>query len=220
MVMTSASHRVRLYQAADRPMIRKIACDTADRGEPVENFYSDREIIADLITRNYTDYEPESLWVAEGEGRVGGYLPASLAPRRYWKVTARRLLPALLTKALIRGAFFRRETWDLLHAMLKTAWAGGFKRDIPFDDYPAHLHINLDRNVRGVGIGRRLVEQFVEQARAQGARGVHLATRLDNVAGCGFFERVGFSELGRYPFVYRDAAGFQDGYIVVYGVKI
>ena len=73
---------IRVYRPDDRDAVRTVACDTADRGEPVEGFFRDREVFADLLTRYYTDWEPQSLWVAEAEGRVIGYLTGCLDTRR------------------------------------------------------------------------------------------------------------------------------------------
>ena len=33
---------IRGFQAADREAVRAICCDTADRGRPIERFFSDR----------------------------------------------------------------------------------------------------------------------------------------------------------------------------------
>lgn len=58
-------------------------------------------------------------------------------------------------------------------------------------DYPAHLHINLDAEYRGDGLGGRLIERFVSDAGAAGATGVHVVTgsRSRNRS---FYDRNGF----------------------------
>jgi GNAT superfamily N-acetyltransferase len=62
--------------------------------------------------------------------------------------------------------------------------------------YPAHLHVNVRADCRGFGIGGRLIDAFVEDARRAGAPGVHVVTSAasDNVR---FYNRNGFSEAGR-----------------------
>lgn len=94
-------------------MIRQIACDTADMGEPVENFFGDREVVGDLLTRYYTDYESESLWVAEYEGKVIGYLTGCLDTHRYFRIMGFCLLPQIIIKSILRGVFLRQDTWRL-----------------------------------------------------------------------------------------------------------
>ena len=62
--------------------------------------------------------------------------------------------------------------------------------------YPAHLHVNLAPAFRNRGIGGRLIEAFVAEAKRSGAPGVHVVTSAnsDNVR---FYNRNGFIEVAR-----------------------
>src|SRR6185295_10181363 len=118
---------IRSFRAADRPAVRALACDTAERGEPVERFYPDRDVFADLLTRYYTDWEPASLWVAEQDGEVVGYLTGCLDTRRYRRVMAWRVVPAAILRGVFRGLLFRPETWRLAFAGIATERARGWR---------------------------------------------------------------------------------------------
>jgi len=61
--------------------------------------------------------------------------------------------------------------------------------------YPAHLHVNLDDAWRGRGIGRRLVAEFVAEARTRGAKGVHVVTER-GMRNVGFYLANDFLERG------------------------
>ena len=74
---------IRPYQTGDRAALRTLCCDVADRGLPIEHFFSDREVAADLLTKYYTDYEPESTFVAICNGRLVGYINGCTDNRRY-----------------------------------------------------------------------------------------------------------------------------------------
>ncbi len=54
------------------------------------------------------------------------------------------------------------------------------------------LYIFTDRAARGRGIGRGLVEQFVEAARRHGASAVTLSVEVDNAPAIALYERTGF----------------------------
>ncbi len=58
--------------------------------------------------------------------------------------------------------------------------------------YPAHLHINLRKDVRGMGLGSTLLECFVADVAAAGLAGVHIVTGagLRNVR---FYKSNGFT---------------------------
>ena len=61
--------------------------------------------------------------------------------------------------------------------------------------FPAHLHVNLDASARSGGIGSRLVEAFVDAARAALLPGVHVVTGK-GARNAGFYKRLRFVERG------------------------
>lgn len=191
---------IRPYRQADRAAVRRICCETADAGGPQESFFRDREFVADLVTRYYTDFEPALTWVVEGENGVTGYLTGALDTGRQRRVTAWRILPGAVLRAVGRGVLFQRETWRMVGALGRTLFAGCGKSG-PWESYPAHLHINLLPVARGQGTGQQLAELFFAAARAAGVTGVQVSVRADNAGGCDFFQRLGFVEVGRRPMV-------------------
>jgi len=192
---------IRNYQPADRSAVRQIACDTADAGGPVDRLFRDRETVADILTRYYTDCEPGSLWVAERDGQVVGYLTGCLDTRTQERVTRREIVPRAVTGAIARGALWHPGTWRLLAAFAGTVVLGGFSHPVDLTVYPAHFHINIHEGFRGRGLGPLLVESFMRQADHAGVRGIHVVTRGDNAAGRRFFERMGFTLLSERPLV-------------------
>lgn len=63
--------------------------------------------------------------------------------------------------------------------------------------FPAHLHVNLLEPYRNAGMGSRLIETFVSEARKAGTPGVHVVTGRGarNVA---FYRKNGFSEVATW----------------------
>ena len=59
-------------------------------------FFPDRDVAGDLLTKYYTDYEPQSTFVAECDGRLIGYINGCMDNRRYGLVMFWILMPALL----------------------------------------------------------------------------------------------------------------------------
>ena len=210
---------IRPYEPSDRAALRRLSCETADRGEPVERFFNDRELFADLVTGYYTDWEPGSTWIAEAEGRLTGYLTGCLDTRRYWNILTLRLLPRAMGTALTHGTLGHPQTRQWLGAWLRTLAAGGFLRP-SHPTYPAHLHLNVAREFRGRHVGRRLIERFLAQGRRAGVRGAQAAVRGDNTTACQFFERCGFRILSRHPVIACDGSGYQRRETFVYGARL
>ncbi len=190
--------RIRLFRSADRTTVRRLALETADRGRPAPSAFWDRKLLADLLTRYYTDVEPESLWVAERDGAVVGYLTGCLDSRRRQRWMRRWIVPCAVAKAVLRGAPLCPEAWRLLRAGWRTARLRETGRAVPLARYPAHLHLNLSSDHRRGGLGRDLIAHFLDEARAAGVPGVHLRARADNVPAQRFFRMLGFRERSRY----------------------
>lgn len=208
---------IRPYQRWDRESVRRISGDTANLGKPLETFFRDREIMVDALMDYYLDYEPSSCWVAESDGKVVGYLCGCLHHTRYLLITIFYVLPKTLGRALLRGVFCQPETWRLLKAGWMTLLKGGYSKHIPLEQYPVHLHINIQTEFRNRRIGPRLMEKFLGQVKSAGLKGVHAVTREENKGACRFFEKMGFGVLGRYILVVPTEHGQACGSTVVYG---
>lgn len=62
--------------------------------------------------------------------------------------------------------------------------------------FPAHLHVNVAPDFRNRGIGGRLIDHFVADAKAYGSPGVHVVTGAGS-PNISFYNRNGFSEIVR-----------------------
>lgn len=62
-----------------------------------------------------------------------------------------------------------------------------------FAAYPAHFHVNVRPGWREHGLGRRLVDRFTADCRADGLPGVHLVTAVF-ARNVGFYQRAGFTD--------------------------
>ena len=97
---------------------------------------------------------------------------------------------------------------------LVLAHEGGHERPVGFSlfrtvaDEAELLLLAVDPGHQGRGIGRQLLGQFVERARAAGARRVHLEVRDGNPA-VQMYRRAGFQPAGRRPDYYRGSDGRQ-----------
>jgi len=87
-----AAH-IRAFRPSDRAALRRIAVDTADRGSPGRWLFPYTQVTADLLTRYYTDFEPDMCLVAEHEGGLIGYALGTVHPRRHRLIMRTRVIP-------------------------------------------------------------------------------------------------------------------------------
>jgi ribosomal protein S18 acetylase RimI-like enzyme len=219
--MSAAGWTIRPYRATDRAAVRALCVATADAGSPADTHFPDHELLADLVLRYHTDFEPQSLWVAEDAGSaVVGYAAGCLVPRAWLPRLLGCILPAAVWAAAGRGALGQRVTWRWLGAMLRTAWRRRGHRRPRLANTTGEVHVNCQAEARGRGLGHQLLERLLATARAQGLTGVRASVRADNRPARAFFERQGFRPLAQLPLVMPVAAGYTDCSVVIYGKQL
>lgn len=209
---------IRPYQNKDRESIRKIAFDTAFMGEPAGLFFSDQEVLADILTAYFTDHEPESLFVAESGGTIVGYLLGATDSARVSRIFRSNIMWPLVMKILKRGTLGQakniRQGWKYLSSYLKRE----FSTPDFYKDYPATLHINIAAGYRANGIGAKLIEAFLDYLSKEQVPGVRLGTISDRAAG--FFEKQGFKSLAKKKHSYFRPILQRDLNYQVYGKRV
>lgn len=211
---------IRPYRPSDRAAIRDICCGTADLGEPLGPLFSDHELVADALTRYYTDIEPESCWVAETDGAIVGYVNGAISTRRYARHMAWRIMPAAALRAVCRGALCRAETWRLILAGFRNLRGQARRMRTGVATFPAHLHVNLIKPARGRGLGGRLLHTFLAHAASRAVPGVQATVRADNRPGRHFFEHAGFSQAGSFRTILPNQGGVHEREFIIYARPI
>jgi len=209
---------IRRYKKEDRGAIRNIAWETAFRGEPASIFFADKEIVADFLTQYFTDYEPESCFVAEKDGEILGYIFGSQNINSLKRIFFFKILPRIILKAIFRGTLFCKKNFLFIFYLLRSLLRREFKMPDFSKEYPANLHINMRKKFRKLGIGKMLMEKYLNYLKENKVKGIHLATFSEEAKR--FFEREGFKLLfkGRRSY-FRRILG-KDILVYIYGKKI
>ncbi len=182
---------IRVYKRGDREPVMKIACDIAFMGEPAENFFKGREFLADFLTLYHTDYEPESIFVVEKGGEVVGYISGAKSEKKMNLVSTFKVLPRAILKLIFKGYIFKKKNFLFILFCICSFLKGEFYMpSFIRKDYPAILHINLDKNYRGLGIGGRLIEAYLSYLKKEKIKGVYLKTPSEK--SFKFFKKLGF----------------------------
>ena len=192
---------IRPFEPGDRQAIRDICCDGADQGKPVDGFFPDREVAADILTGYYTDHEPGSTFVAQAGGAVVGYVNGCFDNRRYGLVMFWIIVPCALWKAVARKTVFKREFWTMANGMARNGHRLLLWREQSFHSHQGHIHIGVAETARGHGVGARLVQAFLEAARARGVDQITVSVHSVNIPARGFFEHLGFVLAKSYPMI-------------------
>jgi ribosomal protein S18 acetylase RimI-like enzyme len=180
---------VRNFRKSDRDSVRNIAYDTAFMGESADLFFDGRETLADFLTVYFTDYEPQSCFVAEMNDSVIGYLLGAKSEKRQ-NAAFIKIIPRLIIKSFFKGTPFRAKNMKLSFHIFVSVLRGEFGFPDCTKLYPALLHINVNKKYRGIGIGRKLIEIYIDYLKRENITGVHLTTKSENAVN--FFKKMGF----------------------------
>jgi RimJ/RimL family protein N-acetyltransferase len=182
--------KIRKYIKSDRETVRRISCDTAFLGEPVENFFEGRDFIADFLTAYYTDYEPQSCFIVEVDRKIAGYLIGTTSETKMIKTFFFKILPKTFFKTFFKGIFMKNKNILFLWWNIYSFFKGQFFPTVDLKNYPALLHINFSAVYRGKGLGSVLLKAYLDYLKGEKVSGVHLTTHSEKA--CRFFEKNGF----------------------------
>jgi len=206
---------VRKVNPNDLQALGQIAYQTGFFGASAEGFFPSQNLFRDLWVEPYLEGAGCCGWIAESEaGKPLGYIlgTCDLPSYQRWFV---QHLPQLLLRAL-RGNY--SGLWPSLPYLLRMARYPS--HPAPTQLYPAQLHINLLPESRGLGLGKTLLESYLECLRRENIPGVQLSTTRENTAAIGLYQKFGFGVYSEYssplwrPWLGRDATH------VVMGLKL
>ncbi|WP_337868644.1 GNAT family N-acetyltransferase [Meiothermus sp.] len=194
---------IRPYQPADLPELYRICLLTGDSGADASGLYRDPELLGHFYAAPYAIREPDLTFVLTDVQGVCGYVLGCRDSYDFAAWMENEWLPPLRQKYPLppegdtsRDAAMIR----LIHkGYIPSRWARA---------YPAHLHIDLLPRAQGQGLGRKLMNTFLERLCEFKVRGVHLGVGRRNVGAVAFYRRVGFELLEEFPW------GFE------YGLKL
>jgi len=126
------------------------------------------------------------LLVAEVDGKIGGFVAGTLAPRRFFRSLLAAHWWRFGTAAL--GAIIRRPH-DVLPRVLSAIWyRGEAPSQLPGAALLSSIAVNPD--ISGVGIGRMLINAYCEEASKKGVAFVYLTTDRDRNDSTNRFYRL------------------------------
>jgi hypothetical protein len=211
---------IRAYEPKDRADVRRLFQETAFHGRSYRNFFDDGEWLADIMTAVYTDGEPESVFVAENETGVIGYLTGALDSSHSSVLWRQWVLKRAVT------GFFSGGTWKSAKAW--KFFLRGFRSFVHGEEYqprdlwarfPAHFHINVAEGQRSGGVGRQLAEAFFAHMRSHGVLAAHIRTATPEPHQR-FFEACGFRILVLRRLTLWAYLGKPALYLITYGLNL
>ena len=181
--------RLRPFQPADLQALYRICLLTGDSGADASPLHSDPHLVGHIYAAPYGVLEPEHVLVVEADGELAGYLVGTHDTAAFEQRLAQQWWPRLQEQ-------YRRADLSALTPIDRMRLASINQPDhAPADlvaRFPAHIHMNLLPQLRGQGIGSKLLARWIAEARAANVGGIHLGANSANAAGIAFWTKSGF----------------------------
>ncbi|MFK0163982.1 GNAT family N-acetyltransferase [Rhizobium sp. NPDC090279] len=181
---------IRTVQTGDIDQLYAISLLTGDAGKDATPLHHDGRLIGHIYSAPYATLHPELVFVAEDDEGVFGYISGVFdtdafeerLEREWWPDLRRRYADPAGDPAL----------WNADQKRISAIHHPKHAPAVLIARFPAHIHMNLLPRAQGKGIGTALLDRWIENARANGVKGIHLGANIGNHGGIRFWSSRGF----------------------------
>ena len=187
------SYQIRPYNTSDHDTVYEICLKTGNSGRGAEHLHDDPMILGHIYAGPYISLEPESAFVLEDEIGVCGYIIGTLNTKSFYNKVKSDWLPKLQKK--YTDPIESSKPWNKDEKCIHLLFHPEIPLDLP--DNPSHLHINLLTRARGQGLGKKMMDHFMNNLKDRGSKGLHLGLGIKNYPAYTFYLKYGMIELKR-----------------------
>jgi ribosomal protein S18 acetylase RimI-like enzyme len=177
---------IRPFHISDLGSLYRICLLTGADGEDASGTISN-EILGHFFAAPYAVTEPELCWVLTHKGDPVGYVLGTADSVKFSEATEADWWPHLRERYPMPDA--RDSSRE---AMMIRAIHRGYQAPEVASNYPAHLHIDLLPIGQGRGLGKSMIEAFLNSLRHRGVAGLHLGVSKANQRAMDWYPKLGF----------------------------
>lgn len=190
------SVKIRPYRKEDYNKIIDICLKTGNSGEDASDLFLHGELLGLFFAAPYVVHEPEVCFViANDEDEALGYIIGTKDSEKFAEWCEANWFPELRRKYPIDVHYkssFEKRIVELIHT--------GYIPRPEAKLYPAHLHIDLLPEAQGMGMGKKLIQTFIEKLKKLKVTGLHLEVGRKNERAIGFYKAIGFKIISEYEY--------------------
>lgn len=185
---------LRPVRADDLEQIYQISLVTGDAGSDATKLHRDGKLIGHIYSAPYVMLSPETAFVAEDSEGVAGYIVGVFDTVAFEQRLERDWWPAL--RQAYSDPQGDPESWDADQKRIAAIHHPSSAPAALLEAFPAHIHMNLLPRLQGQGMGTKLLDRWLKNAREAGVEAVHLGANANNYGALRFWGSRGFSRLG------------------------
>jgi len=184
---------IRTYHHSDLTSLYKICLLTADSGNDASLLYKDPDLVGHLSAAPYAIFEPELTFIITLNNIPTGYILGTKNSLNFYHKCETDWFP-LLRK---RYPFPVDDDTSPDASIIRLIHTG---HDVKEEllNYPAHLHVDLLPSIQGKGLGRKIMNIFIDKLKSLNVGALHLQTGKKNQGAIEFYNKTGFHIIKEY----------------------
>ncbi|MFC2089017.1 GNAT family N-acetyltransferase, partial [Calditrichota bacterium] len=152
--------KIRAYHPSDLSLLYRICLQTGDSGKDASRIYEDPDILGHFYAAPYAVLEPDITFILTCSQTPCGYILGTRDSEKFYEKCEREWFPILRKRYPLPDSDDNSPDARIIRLIHE-----GHKTNKDFTTYPAHLHIDLLPEGQGQGMGRKLIEAFINRLR-------------------------------------------------------
>jgi ribosomal protein S18 acetylase RimI-like enzyme len=194
----STEMTIRKAVLQDLPYLYKICLETGASGKDASSLFNDPFVLGQYYAAPYLIYPFGFCFVAEYENRPQGYVLAAADTEDFSRWFEEHWLPGLRLQfplpfaSSLAASDSEKEIFKNIN---RTHFPVSCDDKKLFNEWPAHLHIDLLPSIQGKGVGKTLLQHLFAALKGNGTKGLHLKVDAQNKGAIVFYRKIGFALL-------------------------
>jgi len=186
---------IRKYHPTDLTALYKICLLTGNSGKDASALFLDSYLLGHFYAAPYVFFEPKICFVVTNNNKPCGYIIGTKNSKNFYHKCEKEWFPILRKRYPLSDE--NVELWD---ARIIRRIHEGHKVKAELLKFPAHLHIDLLPETQGQGIGRKIMDVFINKLKELNVPAVHLEVGKANPGAIKFYKKLGFEKIKEYEY--------------------
>lgn len=188
--MSKSDYNIREAHMSDLPYLYDICLKTGANGSDASDLLKDKLLIGQYFVAPYVAYSPHTCFVVNKDTIPVGYIVGIEDSTDFFSWLDGYWLPILRKRY---PKTYNAET-DLEKFIIRMIHTNLTLEEFLIN-YPAQMHIDLLPETQGKGLGKKLMEAFINRLEDLEVPGIHFGVSKVNEKAINFYKKLGFNIL-------------------------
>lgn len=194
---------IRPYKESDFFSLYEICLKTGDSGKDATGLFKDPTLLGNFYSAPYAVIHPELTFILAENDIPLGYILGTSDSQFFYHESEKKWFPPLREKYSLPDENDTTPDARIIRLIHK-----GHVPRPELLSYPAHLHIDILPEGQGQGMGKKLMETFINKLIEMKVPALHLEVGKKNINAIKFYEKIGFQIIKEFE------------WSIAYGVKL